>query len=247
MFDNVKLGKLPPKLDNRTLRLSNYVEKLPDAPKTCDLTNKITNLGMMKNDKFSNCVFATKGHMIQTWTAEAGNQVIVDDDIILNDYAEETGFDPNDPESDQGAVELDVLKHWRKNPFVGHKLDAFVSLNPQHTMETRQAIYYFGGAFIGLALPLTAQKQEVWTVVTIDGDGAKGSWGLHSVPVISYDKDYVTCITWGQLVKMSWNFYWYACDEAYALLSPDIFGISGKSPEGFDRILLEQDLRIITR
>ena len=47
----------------------------------------------------------------------------------------------------------------------------------------------FGGVYIGLALPVTAQTQDVWDVVAGGGANAKkGSWGGHCVFVPKYDE-----------------------------------------------------------
>ena len=64
------------------------------------------------------------------------------------------------------------------------------SPTPKYTniVEIRQSIALFGGVYIGLALPLTAQNQDVWDVVPNGGANAEeGSWGGHCVYVPKYD------------------------------------------------------------
>ena len=61
--------------------------------------------------------------------------------------------------------------------------------------------------------------------------------------VCGYDQDYLTCITWGQLKKLTWNFWKAYCDEAHALLSQDWLDAS---PLGFDLATLQADLQAIT-
>ena len=76
----------------------------------------------------------------------------------------------------------------------------------------------FGGVYVGLQLPNSAQDQDVWDVA--DGSAAiPGSWGGHAVNVISYDPCGVNLITWGARKRASWEFLGMYCDEAYALLS----------------------------
>ncbi len=241
----MKLGKKPVRFDKRTLFLANYNKDLAPPPPSCDLTAKMSNLGMMGNDTLGDCTCAAVGHIIQTWTAEVGNQVIIPDQDIVALYEEVSGYNPNDPNSDQGAVELDVLNYWKAHPVDGNQLSSYVALNTQNMNEIMQAIFFFGGSYIGIQLPLTAPQQTLWTVVSQDGNGKPGSWGGHAVPVVAYDGEYVTCITWGALLKMTWDFFAYYCDEAYALLSPDIVG-GGQSPEGFNLDQLTQDLSEIT-
>jgi hypothetical protein len=235
-----RLGKRPRRDDPRTLKLSRYTKALAPAPPTCDWSLKLSDLGPMLNTSIGDCTCAAVGHMIQTWTANTGKEVIIPDQDILRLY-EVFGYVPGNPATDQGAVEIDVLNYWRANPVDGHQLLAYAALNPQQTEEIRQSVYYFGGAYIGLALPITAQTQDIWTVTSLSGDGTPGSWGGHAVPVIGYDRHYVKLITWGQIKLCSWNFFYAYTDEAYALLSPDWMS-EGKTPNGFDLEQLTSDL-----
>lgn len=241
----MKLGKAPARHDARTLALADYVRRLAPAPRECNRLAKVTDLRMHLNDQLGDCTCATAAHIVHTWTGEDGAQVIVPDEAVLAMYEAVGGYRPGHPETDNGAVELDVLRYWQKHPLAGHELLAYATLRPRQTEEVRQAIHYFGAAYIGVALPLTAQSQDVWVVSGLHGDGEPGSWGGHAVPVVAYDKHFVTCITWGQLKRMSWNFFYAYCDEAYCCLGPDLVGPDGRSPEGFDLPQLLADLALI--
>jgi hypothetical protein len=240
-FMDMQLGLLPPRPDARTLKLGRYSGELAPPPPSYSLLDKIIPpVGMMANDRMGNCTCAAAAHTVQAWTAANGRQVNVPDEKVISMYSAITGYDGS-PESDRGAVELDVLKFWKKNPLAGHELTAYVQLDPKHTLETRQAVYYFGGAYIGLALPLTAQVQDVWVVASLHGDGEPWSWGGHAVNVVAYNKHWVWCITWGEVMRMSWNFFFAYCIEAWALLGKDWLK-DDKSPTGFDFATLEADL-----
>jgi hypothetical protein len=83
----------------------------------------------------------------------------------------------------------------------------------------------------------------VWTVPPggPTGQGAPGSWGGHAVPIVAYDARGLICITWGELMRMTWQFWNAYCDEAYGLLSPDWIA-AGKAPAGFDWQQLVADM-----
>jgi hypothetical protein len=99
--------------------------------------------------------------------------------------------------------------------------------------------------YIGLALPITAQKQAIWDVVPSGGDDAKpGSWGGHAVFVPKYDATTFTCITWGALKPMTVAFWQEYVDEAYALLGHNWIENKG-SPSGFNLAELKTDLGLI--
>ncbi len=243
-----KLGKKPARHDTRTLQMANYLG-LPQIPAARDWTEKAAaHWGMMLNDKLGDCTCAAMGHITQAWTANAGpKEVTVSDQAVLAAYEAVSGYDPQRPDTDRGAVELDVLKYWRKTGVGGHKIDAFVALEPRNHTHVQAAVELFGGAYIGLALPVSAQRQHVWSVPPggANGIGAPGSWGGHAVVVEAYDAHGLTCITWGQKKRMTWSFWDAYCDEAYAPLS-QLWAGKKPAPNGFDLAALRADLEEIT-
>lgn len=86
--------------------------------------------------------------------------------------------------------------------------------------HVEQAAAIFGGVYIGIALPLSAQRQtgpgKTWDVLL--QDGAPGSWGGHAVNVVQYDPEGLTVVTWGFLQRMTWRFWSTYVDEAWAVL-----------------------------
>jgi hypothetical protein len=252
----MKLGRKAIKTDTRTLALGRYLTpSLPPPPAAKDWTKGITAWGMMLNgpepseprfpDGLGDCTIAGCGHAIQVWTANTGSMVTVPDATILNYYEQWDGYVPGNPSTDNGGIELDVLNDWQKQGLAGNALMAFADPKPANLTEVRQAIALFGGVYIGLSLPLTAQTQNVWDVVPKGGANAKpGSWGGHCVFVPKYDAKGFTCITWGQLKTMTVAFWNKYCDEAHALLSQDWLTAKG-APSGFDQAQLQADLNAI--
>jgi hypothetical protein len=120
------------------------------------------------------------------------------------------------------------------------------------------AIWLFGGAYIGVELPITAQDQDVWDVPNNPGpNDDPGSWGGHAIYLVGYDfpespvpnpeSRTLTCITWGRTKKMTWAWFEKYCSEAYALVSKEWLNTSGVSPSGFDLAALEKDLEVVSR
>jgi hypothetical protein len=373
----MRLGKRPRRHDVRTLKLARYLTpSLPSAPARVDYSCGITDFGVMLNDQLGCCTIAAVAHAVQVWTANSGIEVSFPDSVILDYYKTWDGYDPANPATDQGGVELDVLNDWRQQGFAGQTLDAYAAIelgardsrfgirdtghgtarqkldvenpgsgvsgsgiresltpNPPSLIET--AIWLFGGAYIGLELPLTAQTQEVWDLSADSSDSADsqpGSWGGHAVYLVAYDATnsqtqiansgavttpplsapacldpvttlalgaparvnavttpalspparldpvttpapsappllnqegsfvalnpstvyrmpstgFLTCITWGQLKKMTWRWFAKYCSEAYGLVSKDWLKACGISPSGFDLGTLEADLKAVS-
>ena len=251
-----KLGKQGVKHDARTFKLSNYMLHAAAKPhplRRVNWINGVTNLGMMGNDNAGDCTTACLGHLIELWTLkESGREVVIPDKQILQSYTDVTGiegaaYDPATGANDNGCNILDVLNYARKTGVGGHKISAFMSIDPKNHDEVKIAIQLFGGIDIGLALPLSAQSEvgQTWTVPTtgLTGDGAPGSWGGHCVPTVAYFADQsLTVVTWGALQQMTWEFWDAYCDEVYAIISPDWVAKNGANPQGFNLAQLQADL-----
>ena len=242
----MKLGRRAIRHDPRTLQLARYMKALPPPPDAVDWTKGITAFGMMLNDQLGDCTIAGCGHAVQIWSANLGAEVTLADSVVQQFYEEWDGYNPADPSTDQGGVELDVLNAWRQGGFAGHILTGFADPHPANLEAVRQAISLFGGVYIGLALPATAQNQPVWDVPDpSDPNAMPGSWGGHCVFVPKYDEKGFTCITWGGLQEMTLAFWNEYCDEAHTLLSRDWLGAKG-SPARLDLGQLEADLQQVT-
>lgn len=255
----MKLGKKPAKVDSRTLKLAKYfLSSLPPAPAAVDWTSGITDWGMMLNDSLGDCTIAGCGHAEQVWSAARGGEYTLSDAAILQKYEQWCGYVDGDPSTDQGGVEVDVLNDWRRRAFYGHLLYAYADPDPANLEHVKQAINLFGGVYIGIALPLSAQGQNPWDVST--GDNAiPGSWGGHAVFVPKYETQadgtvLFSCITWGELQGITEAFWLYNdsvngpyIDEVHALIAPEFLSLkTGATPEGLDLDTLKADLTLIT-
>jgi hypothetical protein len=250
----LKLGKQPVRHDPRTLLFASYTTPaLPAPPPALNLATKVKSpWGMMDNDQIGDCTCAAAGHLIMEWTASAQSKMFTPSDRqIVAAYSAITGYNPATGANDNGAQELDVLNYWRQQGIAGHKIQAFMALEPANHSHVKDAVWIFGGCYIGLALPKSAQAQtsnkQTWSVPPqgTGGDGAPGSWGGHAVPVVAYDSRTLTVVTWGGLQAMTWGFWAAYCDEAYAILSPDYLEKKGGqtvAPGGFNLQQLQEDL-----
>ncbi len=244
------LGRLPARHDARTLRLVSYLgAELPPPPDAIDYGDVVKSWPMYANDRVGNCTIAAAGHMVQAWTAEGrGHEARVSEAAVMHAYSAVGGYIPGDPSTDNGAVELDVLKYWRSAGIGGHTIGAYAAVHAHDERTVRTALYLFGGLYIGVALPETAEMQDAWEIdeaATAEAQ-APGSWGGHAVPLVAYDADGLTCVTWGKPLRMSWAFFAKYCEEAYALLSRD-FLHNDKGPHGFDLTALRADLAAVSR
>lgn len=238
-----RLGKLPPKHMPGSLQLAAYLpaERI-SIPDTLDNHMGISAWGMMANDRLGDCTCAAAGHMTQLWTAKNGHEAIIPDDEIIAAYSAVSGYDPATGANDNGAVETEVLKYWMETGIGGHKLDSFAVIETRSRYQLKLAMYLFGDIYTGIALPQSAQEQDVWSVVH-GAEGEPGSWGGHAVPSGKYDANGMEVITWGSTKRMTWAFQHRYMDEAYAPLSVDwVDEVSRMAPNGLLWDQLKADL-----
>lgn len=256
-YPAMKLGKLPPKIDARTLKLSSYlsVTALPPIPAASDWTKKVSSWGVMMNDQLGDCAIASPGHAIMAMSSNSlGKPDVVTDAEVVAAYSAITGYVPGNPSTDNGTVMLDMLKYWQQVGIANNKTAAYVSIDPKDPAQIRAGIHLFGGVQFGVQLPKAAQAQvdagQPWTG-PIDprqarGQWAPGSWGGHAIPGLKYDDKGVYVVTWGKIQLMTWTFIADYADEAYVVVDPEWFAPDGVSPSGIDLWTLWNDLMAVT-
>ena len=244
-----KLGRKPAKFDAKIPSLSKYTANLPLPPKSHTWDKGQSQFGMMANDRLGDCTAAALAHQLQIWSLNVATEITLSDEQVIKFYSDTTGYN-GDPQTDQGGSESDILKQWYATPGLlgGYNLAGFASIRPQSvTLNSIQdAIYLFGGAYLGINLPETIRDQGyLWTVPAEGpvGKGAPGSLGGHAVVAVAYDERVVEIISWGTRYWLTWDFFRTYTEEAYALVSEAwVDRVSSKSPLGNNLAELKSDM-----
>jgi len=239
-----RFGKDAPKFNRKTLKVNRYF--LSDAPQFPPEKTyweyKIGAWPMFDNDSLGDCVFACGAHMEENWSAHTTGELDVTDEQVLAAYSAVGGYVPGDPSTDNGAAITDFLAYWQTTGFATRKIDGWASVNPQLLDNVKKSIYLFGGIDIGIQVPQSAMDQtnagKPWDIVADDG----GIIGGHSIPVLGYGGAGCTCITWGMLQQMSWDWFAKYCDEAYAVVTLDWLNAQGEAPNHLNLAALRADL-----
>lgn len=189
---NILLGKLPARVDNRTIRLSTILKTLPPLPSEYDVAEQLSiqDTRVFGNDVYGDCVLASAAHQQMRFEKfEQGQHIDISDEDVIAQYLKVT----NNEEKGPGMVMLDWLKMWRKEGFlIGgkyYKIHAFGSINWKDHEEVKAVIYLLRGVYLGIMLPRSAQTQfdagQMWTV---DPSiyGSYGSWGGHAMNADAY-------------------------------------------------------------
>jgi hypothetical protein len=249
----VKLGKLPARKDAVKLKLSDYLTptKLPTPPKSFGHDGLINSLGwgLLGNDTVGDCVIAGGAHETMLWNTVGGQAVSFTTQSVLSDYSAITGYNPNDPNSDQGTDTQQAAKYRQDVGLLDaqgkrHKIGAYLALTPGDYKQLLIAAWLFEAVGLGVNLPRSAMSQfdkgREWTVVKGSPDE-----GGHYIPLIGHHTNLVV-VSWGRAIRMSRGFYQKYNDESLAYLSEEML-INGKSFEGFNLDQLRSDLAALKR
>lgn len=255
MTTTLKTGKLPARHDPKNLSFAAFREPqvAVSVPHSFGHYELVHEWGMLGNDEAGDCVWAGADHEEELWNAIANAALSQADrrlvtfttENALSDYSAVTGYNPNDPNTDQGTDVSQALSYRRHTGVIDaagtrHKIGAYVELEPGNYEHVIEAAYLFGVVGIGIQFPVSAMDQfnagKPWTVVK----GASVEGG-HYIPLVGRRGSYLDIVTWGKVQRMTKTFFERYCDEAFAILSPE-FLVNGKSPEGFDLAGLKAQL-----
>jgi hypothetical protein len=245
------LGKCPATFDRRDLKFVDFVASgaLPRHPARFGHEDTISaaGWGMLGNDEHGDCVFAGAAHEHMLWEREGGviNPPTFSARNVLADYGAVTGFDPATGDNDNGTITRDAMAFRRKTGVADatgyrHKIGAYLALDPGNWDHLLEAVFLFGIVGIGIEFPGSAMKQfdagHPWDVVK----GARVEGG-HYIPLVA-KRGRLVCVTWGKTQEMTRRFYTRYCDEAWAIVSPEILSAVGRTPEGLDLPALQAAL-----
>jgi hypothetical protein len=254
-----KLGMKEPTYDSRDRLFGTYrTGAMPVVPAEFGDYRRIPHggWGMLGNDEYGCCFPAGQGHAVMLESAEGGREDVVVTSETLADYFAMNGVKPGQPgsASDQGTDPRVGLEYHRTVGMLAtqstdypagqrHKLAAWTSLEVGNLQELAEAAYLFGAAGVGLNLPQSAQDQfpsGYWRVVP--GSPIEGG---HWIIVVGRWNGYFEGVSWGRRIHITPQFLTTYMSFGAGMLSPEIIGGNGKSPEGYAYAELQADVPLL--
>ena len=236
-----RFGKLPPKIDYRTLVFGNYLKDDIPAPPICvnqakRVCTELAHLPeylfpMYANDRLGDCTIAGMAHGVTVYNGMVKYEHIPKESEVIRIYNHLTGG------IDSGLYMLDVVKYWRTTGIEEHRIFAYANVSSHNHEHVKQAIWLFGGLFMGFQCQEKVldefRDRKPWQ------PGRKMNAG-HAVYVTGYDSTGVEVLTWGTTQKGTWAWWDEHVDEAFALLPPE--AEEEGFTTGFDFARLKKDL-----
>lgn len=243
---SIRPGRLRSRPDPHTVWLK-QLSRLPQPPSTF-FPSQVDVWPMLGNDKENCCTCAAAAHMIHAWSAAWKQPILIDEAHVLAAYIMVS-------QGSQGGAEmLDVLHYWRRTGINDRKLHQFIAMKPDDPGQLRTAVFLFGSAYLGFSLPdfvmpSCGNASIDWVLPPSGptGDAAPKAANGHCVAAIGFDQDRLHVVSCGSVRSMSWDFYTAYNEEAYAVLSPEWYGLKKCSPFGEDLGRLEQDIAALRK
>lgn len=225
----LKLGKLPPKLDPRTLMLRRILAKeLPPPPLEYDVDFDNPQiwplpLPMFANDQWGDCVIAARANMtLRLEKLEQEQDILISDNDVLSEYWREQGDPTGARKPDNGLYVLDSIKSWRSDGWMAagqkYNIYAFAAINKDHRTDIMQAVHLLNGAIAGVELYQgdidAINNKQVWSMDYPKGELAGG----HCMYKIGYTRSGGVFLTWGQRQVATWAWVLDRLDEIYGIV-----------------------------
>lgn len=239
-------GRLPADLSKPRLTLRPFLAATPTPPASVDWYSRVTEWPMLLNDELGCCTESMVGHVVEnTSTYGDGATVNITDQDVLTAYERVSGYNPDDPSTDRGAILQDVYNDWVKNGVGGHKAVAFGELNVSDLNEIKTGVDTFGA--VGLGIVVTQEMMDDFDAGEPWSRPGRQQLGGHAVPVVGYDADNVYVVTWAKVQPMTWACFSAVTEEAWAAILPEwINDASGLDPLGVDQAGLGEALAQLT-
>jgi hypothetical protein len=195
--------------------------------------------GMLGNDQYGDCACAGICHLIQGQSTNTGNPLHATTDQALALYSAATGFNPNDPSTDNGTVLTDLLTYIKANGVemtdatgkpVTVEVVGSASLDITSLAQLRYAAYTFGGNYLGINCP---QECETDTTNWNFAPGLPIAGG-HCIPQEGEGGAGGQIISWGMKIPVSNQFLTGYLEEGYVVITKAWLNAQGKTPTGLD-------------
>lgn len=251
-----KFGRTRPKYTPPVLRFGNYLKQnLPVPPDSVNyiIPSVLSSLNMsLDNRKIADCTAAGAMHIENTFRANANSGLpFATTQQTINFYSDSTGYNPNDPTTDKGGNEIDVLNYWRQYGLFRDgtaKISAYLSVDATNQTELKAAIWLTENLYFGVELPDAWLENFPGDNFTWDVAGNPNPNHGHCFVGLGYDSEGVMIDSWGFIGKVTWaGIAKYANlaegGQVFTVISQDILNkITRLTPVGLDWSQLLSDI-----
>jgi len=178
---------------------------------------------MFENNVYIDCTVASAGDLIEAWDVELGQST-----STLSDAQAVSLFHSMGGTNTRGVSIGSILGKWQTTGLFGSVIASAAPLNNTSVSTTELAIYLLGGV-VAEAYLTPDTELELTNGQTVTST-APGSASLaHALIFIGYNAQYLTAVTFGHVVEVSWA-WWLKNGVAEYGVIPESFVSAGHGP-----------------
>lgn len=231
-----KFGRCPAKIPAGLRDLTYYVAgDLPKPPASMAVP-QVADWGILGNQSYGDCGVAGLHHLMMSDAADTSeNEAFPSEQQVIDYYLQYTGG------QDSGVVLSDYLTYVRQNGYYGHTVKAFAPVAVHDVPTLQTAIWLYDATYTGISVTqamMDAFNQgEPWALETVQGEVIGG----HCIPLIGYDGQYLTAVTWGGTQQIEYSAWHAISSEAWAVITGEE-AAANSDGHGVNLAALEADL-----
>lgn len=238
----MKLGLLPHTPDERDIALSSVYTPQSDLPASFGATG--LDWGMLGNDEFGDCYWASAAHEVMAEAHLAGRDPQFATEHVLDSYATYLGLYGHralNESTDKGTDARAGAKFRRHTGVedaegIAHRIGAFTFVEEPDYELIKSAVHDFEGITVCVNLPESAEDAfrsdgpKVW-------DYVKGSpiVGGHAIAGTSVRDDKLYVVSWGHEVEITEAFIEKYLQTCVVYVSGSTLDGTGHTPGGLDK------------
>jgi hypothetical protein len=196
-------------------KLRDFLVSPPPSPASCDYSAPALSVlnDVEGNAQYGDCVEAEDAHYIAVITGNSGNGLYSYTDAqTLADYTAITGFNPNDPSTDQGTDPTVDLNYRVSHGYADGSKDAgWAIVDATNQAEVKLAVTEFGAVKMWFGIPdsivqnMPSASGFVWDVTAGAPDGQNGHCiGSCGYNIVGANAQGLLVYTWGMLGTITW-------------------------------------------
>lgn len=243
----MKLGRLPanPAAIARAPQLAGHMRAVLPPPRL-DRSHVEFTPALDRNNELGDCTAVGLANCARAGAELNGFEIAISTEQVVGFYSASTGYDPAQPSTDQGAVELDVLGYQRARGFdIGGQaplVGDFATFDPADRALFAVAMARIGAVYLGVNLAgADMDISRTWDTTT-SGDQTPGSYspegGGHCLIAWDYtglaDTDIVRLGTWGMWQSCTWRWLRARAEEAHVVIWRQLMRVDGRNFFGLD-------------
>ena len=211
-------------------------------PLVVDRSHLTPQFKMFYNDTIGNCTCAAVYNSMIAWQALIGSSIAIPEILAVELYSAVTGYTPDNPSTDQGAAEDDVLAYGVRTGYATRNYlytPMWGTIDSGNINLMASAVAKFGVAYQGVFMrrgdmELLDAGKPLEVVPGMDMSIAGG----HALLILSYEglrpNDRVQLITWGTLITATWEWVLARSIESHGLFFPQLMSPAHRKLLGLD-------------